>query len=191
MNKNANWILSGPIGSGKTTCAYTVAKRLNSAGIVVGGIVSPGIDAEGKRIGYNSIDLLSGQEVPFARLKNLVDKPSPDDILIGRWIIFQQSLSFCEKAILQAIEAKVSLIVIDEVGPLELQGRGLKPVLDKALDACPAKLIVVRSSLVTELINLCRDYDFEVFTIKGQNISASFNEEIFEKIYTALAKQPP
>lgn len=179
-----------------------VAKRLNSAGIKVAGTVNSGIDEHGKRIGYNSIDFLSGKEVPFARLKTQVAKPTPDDIAIGRWIIFEQGLSFCHKAILQAIKTKVKLIIIDEIGPLELQGKGLKPVLDKALKAEPAKLIVVRSSLVEDLINLYKDYRFEVLTIpdesgsplhseKGDRALTRFNEEVFNKIYSRLAGYTP
>ena len=50
-------------------------------------------------------------------------------------------------AIGRAVESSCDLVVIDEVGPLELSGKGLMPAVESALASAANLLIVVRSSL--------------------------------------------
>jgi nucleoside-triphosphatase THEP1 len=50
-------------------------------------------------------------------------------------------------AIERAVESSCDLVVIDEVGPLELSSKGLMPAVESALASAANLLMVVRSSL--------------------------------------------
>ena len=53
-------------------------------------------------------------------------------------------------------------MVIDEVGPLELHGKGLMPAVELALASAVNVLIVLRSSLREALQKYFPDYEFTV-----------------------------
>ncbi|GAG40854.1 unnamed protein product, partial [marine sediment metagenome] len=65
-------------------------------------------------------------------------------------------------AIKRAVESKCDLVVIDEVGPLELRGNGLMPAVELALASAVNALIVVRSSLREALQRHFPQYKFVV-----------------------------
>jgi nucleoside-triphosphatase THEP1 len=56
-------------------------------------------------------------------------------------------LFFACSAIERAVDNKCDLVVIDEVGILELRGKGLMPAVELALASAVNVLLVVRSSL--------------------------------------------
>jgi len=65
-------------------------------------------------------------------------------------------------AIKRAVESRCDLVVIDEVGPLELGGKGLMPAVELALASPVNLLIVVRSSLKEALQGHFPEYEFVV-----------------------------
>jgi len=69
---------------------------------------------------------------------------------------------FGRGAIKRAVESRCDLVVIDEVGPLELGGKGLMPAVELALASPVNVLIVVRSSLRKALEGRFPQYEFAV-----------------------------
>lgn len=65
-------------------------------------------------------------------------------------------------AIERAVESSCDLVVIDEVGPLELSGKGLMSAVELALASAVNVLIVVRSSLREALQRHFPQYEFVV-----------------------------
>jgi nucleoside-triphosphatase THEP1 len=65
-------------------------------------------------------------------------------------------------AIKRAVESRCDLVVIDEVGPLELCGKGLMPAVELALASPVNALILVRSSLKEALQRHFPQYEFVV-----------------------------
>ncbi|MDH4241888.1 MAG: nucleoside-triphosphatase, partial [Phycisphaerae bacterium] len=57
---------------------------------------------------------------------------------------------------------KCDLVVIDEVGPLELRGKGLMPAVELALASAVNLLLVVRRSLKEALQRHFPQYEFVV-----------------------------
>ncbi len=69
---------------------------------------------------------------------------------------------FACSAIERAVESSCDLVVIDEVGPLELGGEGLMPAVELALASGVNVLVVVRSSLREALQKRFPEYEFVV-----------------------------
>ena len=81
---------------------------------------------------------------------------------VGDYTISREAILFACDAIERAVESRCDLVVIDEVGPLELQGKGLMPAVELALASAINVLIVVRSSLREALQKHFSDYEFTV-----------------------------
>jgi len=82
--------------------------------------------------------------------------------MVGDYTISRDGIIFACGAIKRAVESKCDLVVIDEVGPLELRGNGLMPAVELALASAVNALIVVRSSLREALQRHFPQYKFVV-----------------------------
>ena len=68
-------ILRGATGSGKTTLAAAVVARLRARGCTVGGILAPGLLEQGRRTGFDLVNLATGESAPLARETPSIDGP--------------------------------------------------------------------------------------------------------------------
>jgi len=82
--------------------------------------------------------------------------------MVGDYTISRDGILFACGAIKRAVESRCGLVVIDEVGPLELRGNGLMPAVKLALASAVNALIVVRSSLREALQRHFPQYEFVV-----------------------------
>jgi nucleoside-triphosphatase len=153
-------LVVGKPGSGKTNWCREYIEWRREAGSSVGGILCPGIEKQGQRVGSNVVNLLTGEEAPFARLPRYRSFKGGERI--GDYTISRHGILFACAAIERAIGNKCDLIVIDEVGPLELSGKGLMPAVESALASPANVLIVVRTSLKGALQRHFPDYEFAV-----------------------------
>lgn len=153
-------LVVGEPGSGKTSWCREYIDRRRESGSSVGGILCPAIHKQGQRVGSNALDLHTGQEVPFARLSRYRSFKGGEKI--GDYTISEDGISFACGAIKRAVETRCDLVVIDEVGPLELRGNGLMPAVELALTSAVNVLIVVRSSLKEALQGRFPDCEFVV-----------------------------
>jgi nucleoside-triphosphatase len=153
-------LVVGEPRSGKTSWCREYIDWRRESGSSVGGILCPAIAKQEQRIGFNVIDLLTGEKVPFARLSRY--RSSKGGEKIGDYTISRDGILFARAAIKRAVESKCNLVVIDEVGPLELRGKGLMPAVELALASPVNVLIVVRSSLKGALQRRFSEYEFVV-----------------------------
>jgi molybdopterin-guanine dinucleotide biosynthesis protein A len=165
-------LVVGESGSGKTSWCREYIKRRRESGSSVGGILSPSIEKQGQRVGSNALDLLTGQEVPFAWLSGYRSFKRGE--VVGDYTISRNGIIFACDSIKRAVESRCDLVVIDEVGPLELRGKGLMPAVKLALASAVNALIVVRSSLKETLQRQFPEYEFVVVADlmqSGSNVS--------------------
>ncbi len=140
-------ILTGGRGEGKTTFCLALAERARRAGWTVGGIVSPTDWNGGQRDVYRVKDLQSGEERVLARRSE-----QAGTIQVGAFAFDADGIAFGRQALESARAANVQLMIVDEVGPLELRGDGWAPVLDLLLaDVFSVMVWVVRLELVEEV----------------------------------------
>jgi nucleoside-triphosphatase THEP1 len=131
-------LLAGPVFSGKSRFVEALAGSLAASGRAVGGFVQRGVfDAGGRKVGYDLVGLSSGS---CRRIANRRED--------GAGWRFEDG-AFADA--LGEVRAGAELVVIDEVGPIELAGRGHAAAVDRALSICPAVLVVVREALLDEV----------------------------------------
>lgn len=129
MTVPKNIFVTGRPGIGKTTCVMKVAEGVRARGFVVGGMISAEERRGGRRTGFKIVDLLSGREGYLAKA-GVAGGPR-----IGRYKVILDDLEkIGVAAILRAVE-EGDLIVIDEIGPMELLSERFRDTVLRALDS--------------------------------------------------------
>ncbi len=151
----AIYLFSGPIRSGKTTKLLEWCKTRDD----VGGILTP--DQNGLRV---LIDISRNQLFKFQ-----VDEKNAKVIQIGRFYFSAETFETGRTIIARERSSSKNWLVIDEVGPLELQGQGFEPEISKTIaffkKQKPAKnlLLIVRQNLLDEVIQHFKIDTFQFF----------------------------
>jgi nucleoside-triphosphatase len=116
--------ITGRPGVGKTTLCEHVIERLPLA---AGGMITKEIRKCGHRVGFAVIDVATGEEGVLAHVHHR-DGPQ-----VGRYTVDVRSLETVGvAAIRRAIEVS-DLVVIDEIGPMELRCPAFAPAVEAAL----------------------------------------------------------
>jgi len=138
-------LVTGDIEVGKTTVVGRVVELARSRGYVCAGLWSPAHVVDGHKAGIQAVDLDSGERRLLAQLAT-----EGTEMQIGRYVFDPIVLAWANDVLEKAIVAQPDLLVIDEIGPLELeQGGGLAPVLEHlASGRVPRALVVVRAWLL-------------------------------------------
>ena len=134
-------ILSGPIRSGKSSALLKWCKGKTD----VYGILTP--IENGKRV---FMDISTGEKFPMEAEGN-----EPLKIKIGNYNFSLMAFSKAVQIITNALRQSRGWLVIDEIGPLELSGKGFDEILREILETekAPLKLIlVVRDNLLDQVI---------------------------------------
>lgn len=157
-------LISGKLGEGKTQAVEKLVALLKEAGINAAGIISPRVVENGVTTGYDILDLSSGNKAPFLRLKT---EDSPD--IIGRFSIDPHGLKTGLDILKSCLDNDVQVVFIDEVGRLELNGKGWAEAIPPLMDmAGKTVVLAVRDSFADEVIEKWQLKDYTVFTI-GEN----------------------
>jgi nucleoside-triphosphatase THEP1 len=157
VNLGCLWLVSGPRQAGKTNFCRILAETAQAAGWDVAGILSAPVFQDGLKTGILVQDLRTGESRPLAQLETLNLEPSTFNLKLGQWLFDPSALDWGNKVL--AASLPCGLLVVDEIGPLELiQRRGWQT----ALEILPSRqyraaLVVVRPELQAAVQNL---FDF-------------------------------
>lgn len=175
-------IITGDTGSGKTTLAAAVVELLAARGVGVGGILAPGSWRDGYRWGFDLVDVATGRRVPLAA------RDGPEGWLAaGGYRVNPVALEAGRQALAAARQGMAQVVMVDEVGPWELSGRGWAEELD-ALAAAPPPLLVlvVRRRCVDAVVARWRLAVLAVY-----DVVASGASQVAGDIARALSGQGP
>jgi nucleoside-triphosphatase len=134
--------LTAPRGAGKTTFCWGLVTQVHETGALVGGFICPAVFEDGKKIGIDMVDVASGER------RRLGMRSSEVETTIGCWQLDENVIQWGNQ-ILAGLKDE-DFIVIDELGPLELEeGYGFQEAM-RLLDEkrYRAALVVVRPSLL-------------------------------------------
>lgn len=164
------FILTGPVGSGKTRLLERIVSGLRERGIPISGFLSRRVSAGEEREGYDLVDVKTNRSTPLLRKEG--DERWPR---VGAFYFVPDGLNEAWR-IIRSFEPG-ELILVDEVGPAELEGGGLWPALKHALfNPVFRGFCVVRSSALNEFKEMLGDRPVTVFEVDRPGIY----EEIME-----------
>ena len=142
-------LLTAARGAGKTTACQRFVELARAADLRVGGILTPArYDSEGVKIGFDAVDVFTGEGRLLAEISREKTRHT-----VGWYHFHSQTMQWALERVLQALATPLDSVIVDEIGPLELEkGAGFVPVLD-ALEATRATsvILVVRRALLEAL----------------------------------------
>jgi len=157
-------LLTGSPGVGKTTVLLKVVEGLRAEGYHVGGMISREVRSRDIRVGFEILGLESSAH---GWLANVNQKTGPR---VGRYRVNLADLeNLGAESVLKAAES-CDVVVIDEVGPMELFSRKFEEAAEKAVES--SKLVVgivhwkARSRLIDEM--KARE-DAQIFIVTIEN----------------------
>ncbi len=145
-NKRKVFIVTGAVGEGKTAWLAKLEGLLKEKELKAGGILALRIMEEGKVIGYDITDIRTGDRTPFLR--------HTGDATVGveRFTMDPSGYRAGEKALDPHSNRSMNVVIVDEVGPLELRGEGWSEMIRGLIHETRALLILaVRKNLAGEV----------------------------------------
>ncbi|MBK8609323.1 MAG: hypothetical protein IPL84_05085 [Chitinophagaceae bacterium] len=155
----AIYIFSRPIHSGKTTALLNFSIHKKN----VAGILMPDIDGSRKIYDIDKKDFFDIQ----CTTGHPVDEPITS---VGKFHFFTRAFEKANAIIADAITQKPNWLIIDEVGKLELDGKGFNKAVIEAVDNYNRPdtdgnlLIVVRDSLCDAVVGYFGITNFAIVT---------------------------
>jgi nucleoside-triphosphatase len=137
-------LITGARDAGKTRWCMVLAEGVRAAGMNLRGLISPAVMENGEKIGYDLLDLESGERRRLAyRLGE-----AQGELTTDHWQLMEDTLQW-GNGILSRI-TDCDIFILDEVGPLELEkGVGLTAGLKLVDENRPFRCFVaVRPSLL-------------------------------------------
>ena len=137
-------LVTGPRDAGKSRWCMELAGRARAAGLDLRGLVSPAVMQNGEKIGYDLLDLGSGERRRLAYRRG----EAGGDLAMTNWQMVADTLLWGNE-LLSGIKDP-EIFILDEAGPLELEnGVGLTAGLNfvDANRGIPC-FLVVRPSLI-------------------------------------------
>jgi nucleoside-triphosphatase THEP1 len=141
-------IITGNIHSGKTTKMIELYEEKRGDGFVS---IKNMIGSQVK--GYDYLQLSIKRTGPLASK----EKIEPVRDILGPYYFNEEAMTYIEKCFEEFIEDHVSPLFLDEVGQLELKGKGFYPILSrlfKEIDPSVDVYLSVRRPFVEEVIKL-------------------------------------
>lgn len=163
------FIVTGGIAEGKTSFLINLANELKELGFSLGGFYAPRTLAFEKTMGYSIMSVETGEEFGFLKLKTAENKDG-----IGRFEIEQGGLEFGKRLLSPLFAKNNQVIIIDEIGNLELNDGGWKESLEKLLEQSVLCIILsVRSTFVDQVIEKFSLQGCSYFPVSKTSISSA------------------
>lgn len=149
-------IVTGNIKTGKTTRLMKWALSQNN----IDGIFQPVIDE--KRFIYH---------IGSRTLRKLETSETENITTIGKYNFSNETLAWAQNILIGCISKNLDWIIIDEIGPLELNGNGLEPAI--------TNVILQRNNISSQILCVVRETMLELFL---QHYKLQNDYEILEKL---------
>ena len=138
------FIITGDRQQGKTTLLKEVVEIIRANGIPLSGFLSEGLHSEGRRTGFSLTSVSDGSSVPLCSTEPLFTGPKQ-----GNYYFNPAAITMGEELLGSANIGGTGAIVIDEIGPMEISGKGWYPAIEKLCSGSSVPQIwTVRRSLV-------------------------------------------
>jgi len=171
---NKIYILTDPVHSGKTTLVKKLSCELKKQQVKIDGFLSEVVLKDHKVIGYDLFNLIEEKSIPFIR-RTGEEKWEK----VGSYFFVPQSLAEANRIILGGRNADI--FFVDEIGPLELTGKGLWPALKQVIfEPLTKYLLIVRINILKDFLEVLNQSNIIVFDIK--------NSENFPRIIKEIKK---
>jgi len=149
MDQQSNiYVVTGRIQSGKTTFLSELVRALKEKKNEVAGFLSKGQSQDGERLGFTLVNVQDGSEILLASREN-----TKTWLRYGRFFFNPEAFAEGERIIKKAIAQESKLVILDEVGPLEMEAKGWADMLDiLSKEKKGVQIWVVRENILDQVL---------------------------------------
>ena len=149
--------ITGSPGVGKSTVLRNALKQLTCA---YGGMLSADIRVKGERMGFEIRDIATGKQGILAHRQERGPR-------LGKYHVNLEDLNnIGVSAIKNAMSSE--LVVIDEIGPMELKSPEFIKAVEEVLNSGSSMLVVLHQKSAHQIAERIRK-EFEVYTVTPEN----------------------
>jgi nucleoside-triphosphatase THEP1 len=156
-------IITGDIHQGKTTFAQKVVSLLIEQGISIGGFLALRKDEKGVRTGFSIMEIGKGEVRELCSLRKEENRVST-----GHFYFNEEAIQWGNRILDPEYLDGKKLVVIDELGPLELSGKGWNGAIEKLCEqSSMPHLWIVRKSILNKIVrkwNVGNVYVYDIST---------------------------
>jgi len=141
------FFITGRPGVGKTTVLLNAADGLRDIGHSVGGMLSREVREEGARVGFELVDFATGQKGWLAH----VNRPTGPQV--GKYRVNLDDLDRIGVHAIRNALRDTEVVIVDEVGPMELLSAAFKQVIEDVVDSQKLVLGVIHHSARDSIVD--------------------------------------
>jgi nucleoside-triphosphatase len=157
-------ILTGSVHSGKTSLLKKIVHELEASGKNIDGFLSIAVRQNGEFKGYDLYSIREKMTLPFLRKTG-----QKEWMRIGPYFFLPDGLREANRIILNP--GPKDVLIVDEIGPLELTGQGLWPAFSQAIrDSRLSILCVVRKTILSDFLKSTPKAHWHIFDIDDENV---------------------
>ena len=160
-------LLTGPKGTGKTIACRRFVQKARELEMRVGGILAPArYNAGASKVGIDIVDVLTGEGWALATIEPEIDRRT-----VGQYRFDAEAMAWALKRVMLALDMFLDVVIIDEIGPLEMRkGGGFAPALECLLSAkARSAILLVRPDLLACLQERLEDLSPTTITLTMPN----------------------
>jgi nucleoside-triphosphatase len=172
------WLITGPPGVGKSTIVSKIILRMKAKGVIVGGCLTAEIREKGQRVGFEVRDLTNERR---GKLAVLAGGLGPR---VGKYRVNLEDLASVGARGLEDAAVSSELIVIDEVGPMELVSPEFRRAVKACIDSGKPILAVVHQRLEDDLLNELKAKAKSLYEVEIIN-----RDEVAERLVLEMAAE--
>ncbi|MXV61971.1 DUF2478 domain-containing protein [Natronorubrum sp. JWXQ-INN-674] len=161
MTATSNALVTGPPGSGKTTALERSIERLREDGYAVGGLSCPERRRNGERVGFEIVDVASGDRAVMAH----VDYDQGPRV--GSYRVDVSAVDRLSRRALSTATDAVDCLVIDEIAPMQLESDRFVRETRRALESATPVLAAIKHGSTDGFCEAVRNRaDTELFAVE-------------------------
>jgi nucleoside-triphosphatase THEP1 len=158
-------IITGEVHEGKTTFAYSVVNLLLKEKIKVSGFLAIAINENGERKGFDLYDI---EKEESSNLCTVVK--TGKNVQTGKYYFNDDTIKKGNSILDPGNLSDTQLVVIDEIGPLELKGQGWSSAIDNLTrNITTPQLWIVRKGIIGKITRRWNTGNIYVFDISGSS----------------------
>jgi len=178
------FFITGVPGIGKTTVLLRTVEALKNMGVKVGGILSREVREGGTRVGFEIEDFETEKRGWLAHVNQ------PDGPQVSKYRVNLKDLETLGAGSIRNAVAKAQIVIIDEIGPMELFSQAFKEAVVQAINSNKLVLGVIHYRARDPLIELVKGrHDAEILEVTYAN-RGSLHNLLINKFNQFLKEKP-
>ena len=171
-------LITGPPRCGKSTLISKLIKYLSERNSIIYGFLTPEVREHGNRIGFDIVDIFSEEKSQLARVGNFNTK-----FKLGKYNVFIEEFDRYIENTLKIEGKTVDLIVIDEIGKMELFSEKFQDFIKMIFTSD----IAIIATIGLNLNHPLKTYLLNLPSILLMNLNRQNSQRIFKEVISLIS----